>query len=242
MANDVVPATSATPRRAWRSVLERIESDLIDGTLGPGDRLPGERELAAHLGVGRSSVREALRVLEAMGLVRTASGSGPTSGAMIIATPRGGMSTLLRLQLAARGLPFEDIVATRVLLETSVVGALASAPPDLGQAEELLEAMKQQDLTPPEFLALDAQFHLTLAEASGNTVVAAVMAGLRTAIESYVQQGAAAVEDWTTMAAQLRAEHAGILEAIRRADARSARRRIEDHITGYYARTRPVHD
>ncbi|MGO1412551.1 MAG: FadR/GntR family transcriptional regulator, partial [Microbacterium sp.] len=69
-----------TPK-AWRSVLDRVEADLFSGRLGPGDRLPGERELASTMGVGRSSVREALRVLEVMGVVRTAVGSGPSSGA-----------------------------------------------------------------------------------------------------------------------------------------------------------------
>ena len=43
--------------RAWQTVLERIETDLLEGTLAPGDRLPPERELASTLGVGRSSVR-----------------------------------------------------------------------------------------------------------------------------------------------------------------------------------------
>ena len=85
--------------RAWQIVLEKIESDLLNGTLAPGDRLPPERELAATLGVGRSSVREALRVLEVMGLIRTGTGSGPNAGAIIIATPQGGMSALLRLSL-----------------------------------------------------------------------------------------------------------------------------------------------
>ena len=79
------------PAKAWRIVLDRIESDLMSGELGPGDRLPPERELATTLGVGRSSVREALRVLEVMGLIRTGTGSGPTAGAIIIGTPSGGM-------------------------------------------------------------------------------------------------------------------------------------------------------
>src|SRR3954454_14129316 len=95
--------------RAWRVVLEEIETDLLDARLDPGERLPSERELAATLGVGRSSVREALRVLEVMGLIRTGTGSGPTSGAIIIATPRGGMATLLRLQVAAQGFPLDDV-------------------------------------------------------------------------------------------------------------------------------------
>ena len=55
-----------------------------------------------------------------------------------------------------------------------------------------------------EFLALDAQLHLALAEASGNVVIAAMMAGLRTAIESYVQAGAAGIAEWDAAADRLR--------------------------------------
>ncbi|MFJ4174854.1 FadR/GntR family transcriptional regulator [Microbacterium sp. NPDC089696] len=223
------------PARAWRVVLEHVERDLLDGRLGPGDRLASERDLSAGLGVGRSSVREALRVLEVMGLIRTATGSGPQSGAIVIATPTGGMSTLLRLQVAAQGFPLHDVVRTRLLLEDAVAADLAGQPqPDLDAAHRVLEAMDADGLTSAEFLALDAQLHLALAEASGNSVVAAMMAGLRTAIESYVQQGAAAIEDWTGMADVLRAEHRAIVEAIARGDADAARELVRAHITGYY--------
>ncbi|MBY0689283.1 FadR family transcriptional regulator [Microbacterium marinilacus] len=232
---------SASPR-AWRLVLERIETDLLEGRLGPGDRLPGERDLAANLGVGRSSVREALRVLESMGLVRTASGSGPSAGAMIVATPQGGMATLLRLQLAAQGFPFADVVATRAALETSVVEALAlrvrdEGGVDLVEPERLLAAMSAADLDADDFLALDARFHLSLAEASGNVVVVAVMAGLRTAIESYGRQGAHAAPDWPALVEDLRRQHAAVLDAVRAGDPELARERIRSHIIGFYART-----
>ncbi|WP_438803621.1 FadR/GntR family transcriptional regulator [Microbacterium hominis] len=82
-----MPESAATSPRAWQTVLTKIEDDLLEGRLAPGDRLPGERDLAASLGVGRSSVREALRVLEVMGLIRTATGSGPNAGAIITTTP-----------------------------------------------------------------------------------------------------------------------------------------------------------
>lgn len=228
------------PARAWRTVLDTIERDLLDGSIGPGDHLPPERELAAQLGVGRSSVREALRVLEVMGLIRTATGSGPNAGAIVIATPTGGMSTLLRLQVAARAFPFDDVVATRLVLETAVVAALAADPQrSADEAHRVLDAMDDPDLTPAEFLALDAQLHLALAEASGNTVVAAVMAGLRTAIESYVLAGAERIDeragDWKRTAHRLRAEHRAIVAAVDDGDADRARTLITDHITGYYA-------
>ncbi|MDN3442926.1 FCD domain-containing protein [Microbacterium sp. APC 3901] len=223
------------PARAWRLVLEHVERDLLDGRLGPGDRLASERDLAADLGVGRSSVREALRVLEVMGLIRTATGSGPQSGAIVIATPTGGLSTLLRLQVAAQGFPLSDVVQTRLLLEDAVVEALAAQDaPDLSAAHRVLAAMEADALTSAEFLALDAQLHLALAESSGNTVVAAIMAGLRTAIESYVQEGAAAIDDWDAMASVLRSEHRAIVRAIAAGDTTTARALVRAHITGYY--------
>jgi GntR family transcriptional regulator, transcriptional repressor for pyruvate dehydrogenase complex len=222
--------------RAWRSVLEHIEADLLEGRLGPGDRLPPERELAAQLSVGRSSVREALRVLEVLGLVRTGTGSGPNSGAIIIATPHGGMSALLRLQVAAHGFPLDDVVRTRLVLESAVVEAVAGDPlRSTAVARTVLEAMDAGDLTPREFLALDAQLHLALAEASGNAVIAAMMAGLRTSIESYVQSGAERIADWDATAARLRSEHRAILDAVEAGDAATARELVRNHITGYYA-------
>lgn len=226
------------PARAWRLVLEHIERDLLDGRLGPGDRLPSERDLATDLGVGRSSVREAFRVLEVMGLIRTATGSGPQSGAIVIATPTGGMSALLRLQVVAQGFPLDDVVRTRLVLEDAVVAALAGAPDrDTARARELLEAMDAPGLAPSEFLALDAQLHLSLAEASGNTVIAAMMAGLRSSIESYVQAGVAVIPDWESMAARLRAEHRALVAAIEAGDVDAARARVHSHITGYYTST-----
>lgn len=222
--------------RAWQVVLEHIERDLLDDTLAPGDRLPPERDLASRLGVGRSSVREALRVLEVMGLIRTGTGSGPSSGAVIIATPRGGMSALLRLQVAAHGFPLDDVVRTRVALESAVVEDLASqGAPDTAPVRRILDAMDAAERTRDEFLTLDAQFHLGLAEASGNLVITATMAGLRSAIESYVRIGAARVPDWAAMSTRLQHEHRAIVAAVEAGDPGRARDLVRSHIIGYYA-------
>ena len=229
------PSTPA-PSRAWQIVLEKIENDLLEGRLGPGDRLPAERELAGSLGVGRSSVREALRVLEVMGLIRTGTGSGPASGAIIVAAPTGGMQALLRLQVAAQGFPLHDVVRTRLALEEAVVDTLARDPDrSIRESRRVMAAMAATDLTSGEFLALDAQLHLSLAEASGNVVISAMMAGLRTSIESYVRRGADNIDDWEVTAARLRDEHAEILAAVDDGDPARARRLVNEHISGYYA-------
>lgn len=225
-------------RRAWQVVLESIERDLLEGRLRPGDHLPGERALSADLGVGRSSVREAIRVLEVLGLVRTATGSGPNAGAIIVALPGGGMSALMRLQVAATGFAVADIVKTRLVLETAVAADLAEASqPDLAASVTLLDVMESRDLPEAEFLALDAQFHLSLAEASGNQVIAATMAGLRSSIEGYVRQGAATLPSWPETSARLMREHRNILAAIESGDAASARTVVHAHIADYYSET-----
>lgn len=231
---------SVDQRRAWEIVLGRIENDLLTGRLQPGHRLPGERALAADLGVGRSSVREAIRVLEVLGLVRTNVGSGPTAGAIIVALPGGGMSALMRLQVAAQGFPVLDIVKTRLILETAVAAELAAADPapDLGRSAQLLDAMDDEGLTEAEFLALDAEFHLSLAEAGGNQVVLATMAGLRSAIEGYARAGVPRLNSWPPTATRLRAEHRGILAAIQAADPAGAHELVHAHIAGFYAETR----
>lgn len=230
-----------TAPRAWELVLQSIELDLLSGRLGPGDHLPAERALAATLGVGRSSVREAVRVLEVLGLIRTNVGSGPSAGAIIVALPGGGMSALMRLQVAAQGFPVADVVKTRLILEGSVVTELARAAPqqtpDLAVSDLLLDAMDEQGLTEAEFLALDAQFHLSLAEAAGNQVVTATMAGLRSAIEGYARAGVASLTSWAQTSARLGREHRQILVAVRAGDANAARLAVESHILGYYAET-----
>jgi len=81
--------------RTHEIVLARIEADLAAGRWGLGERLPAERALAEELGVSRPSVREALRVLEAMGIVRTAVGSGPDAGATVIDRPAAGLGAAM---------------------------------------------------------------------------------------------------------------------------------------------------
>ena len=224
--------------KAWRTVLSHVERQLRSGDLGPGDRLPGERDLASQLGVGRSSVREALRALEVMGVLHTATGSGPRAGAVITTAADSGLAQVLGLQAAAQAFDFDDVVETRLVLETAVVADLATEKNVPAIAAELLAAMDDAFLTPDEFLALDARFHGLLAEATGNAVFAAIMTGLRAAIETYVQSRAHEIDDWDAARARLQEEHRGVLNAISVGDADEARTRIHNHINGYYAQTR----
>lgn len=222
-------------------MLARIEADLAAGRWAIGERLPAERAFAEELGVSRPSVREAIRVLEAMGVVRTAVGSGPDSGASVIDHPAAGLGSAMRLHLAAGTLPVRDVVALRALLETWAVGQAAGRVSLDGQtgasvteARTLLDEMDAPDLSEQRFHELDAAFHVLLAALSGNVLVEAVMLGLRGAIQEYVVRGTARLADWPSTADRLRGEHRTILAAIEAGDAARASAAVGRHIEDFY--------
>jgi GntR family transcriptional repressor for pyruvate dehydrogenase complex len=221
----------------YELVLSRVEADLAAGRLRLGGRLPGERALAEQLGISRPSVREAIRVLEAMGVVRTATGSGPDAGAVIVAEPASPLTSLLRLHLATNHLPMGDIVQTRVLLESWAAREAACRRPrkdELARAEQLLDTMDDPDLTPEEFHLLDAEFHVALSALAGNVLIAAVMSSLRSAIHGYVMAAVPNLPDWEATAVGLRAEHRFILAAIQAGRPDQASALVVDHIEGFY--------
>jgi GntR family transcriptional repressor for pyruvate dehydrogenase complex len=219
--------------RTHQLVLQWIESQLLGGQLALGGRLPAERTLAEQLGVSRTSVREAIRILEAMGVVRAGVGSGPEAGTVVIADPTAALGSALRLHVATSHLPVADIVQTRVLLESWAVARAQTDSPALTEAAALLEEMENSNQT-DQFLALDVRFHLALAEAAGNAVVSAMMGSLREAIQSYAGRLTANLPDWDSTAARLRAEHRLILTAINKNDGATAAKLVTDHIQGYY--------
>ena len=226
--------------RAHELVLQRLESDLAAGTLSVGDRLPGERTLAEELSVSRSSVREAMRVLEAMGVVRTTVGSGPEAGAIVVADPVTSIGSALRLHAATKYLPIPDLVETRILLESWAVQEVAhrNPGPDFAEVDEVLGAMDNPELTPEEFFRLDATFHIAMSALAGNVVVAAMMAALRDSMHGYFMTVVPVVDDWSAVATNLRNEHRTIVGGVRRGHGAKAAEMVRAHIRGYFELTR----
>ncbi|WP_309111190.1 FCD domain-containing protein [Saccharothrix sp.] len=218
------------------TVLRHVEEQLAAGHLGVGRHLPGERQLAEELGVSRPTVREAIRVLQALGVVRSGVGSGPGAGTTVVADPAGGIAAALRLHLATRLLPLADLVQTRTMIESHSVRAAARTPdhPDLARAAELLDRMDDPALDADAYHRLDADFHVALTAAAGNAVNTAVMTALRDAMHATVLHAVAALPDWSTTAARLRREHRAILRAIRAGDGDLAAKRVTRHVEGFH--------
>lgn len=220
--------------RTHQLVLHWIEGQLSEGKLAVGGRLPAERTLAEQLQVSRTSVREAIRILEAMGVVRAGVGSGPEAGTVVISDPTAALGSALRLHVATQHLPVSDIVQTRVLLESWAASHARPDSPELAGAAGLLEEMDVDGMAVDDFLALDVRFHLALADAAGNAVVSAMMGSLRESITGYASRLTANLPDWDATAARLRAEHHEILDAIQNDDGERAAKLVAAHIEGYY--------
>jgi GntR family transcriptional repressor for pyruvate dehydrogenase complex len=226
--------------RTHERVLAQIEENLRTGAWALGERLPGERALAEQMGVSRPSVREAVRVLEAMGIVRTAVGSGPDAGATVVDRPAAGLGAAVRLHVASGTLPVHDVVATRAALETWAVGQAArrfEPETDLTETQRLLEEMNDPDLSAADFVHLDQEFHLNLVQLAGNQLVEAILTGLRSAVGEYVTAGVERIESWDTVSPRLCTEHKALLAAIVGRDADEAQKVAHDHIWGFYEQT-----
>lgn len=227
-----------TPMRTYERVLEQIEDQIMTGNLGVGDRLPPERELATMLGVSRAAVREALRVLEAQGVLRRPQvGTGPESGSVIAGTPSGGLARLLRLHVGLANFPVGDVVEARTTMEraSARLAAEHATPEHLALLRSLLDDMDSPDLSKEDFNDLDTRFHVVLAEAAGNRLVADMTIALREAMRHTLLAAFERVEDWAGATAALRTEHRAVYEAVAAGDGRAAADLVEAHIRRFYA-------
>jgi GntR family transcriptional repressor for pyruvate dehydrogenase complex len=206
--------------RTYELVLECIETRIVAGALRAGERLSPERELAELLGVSRPAVREALRVLEAQGAVRSQVGKGPDSGTTIDRVPGDALARLLRLHVALGSFPIEDVIDTRVALErASVVLACRNAQPqDLARMRERLMAMDEPEIDRETFDQLDTDFH-ALADAGGNRLMSDVTRAIRESVRMPILAAMTSMPEtgkqgWPRIRDGLRADHHAIFNAV----------------------------
>jgi len=225
--------------RTYELVLDRIETQIVSGALRAGERLPPERELALLLGVSRPAVREALRILEAQGAVRSQVGKGPDSGTTIDRLPSDALARLMRLHVALGSFPIDDVIETRVVLErASVVLACVNARPEhLTRMRAAMQGMDAPEVDRETFNQLDMDFHVALAEAGGNRLMSDVTRAIRESVRLPMLAGLSAMPDtgevgWQNVLEDLRADHHAILEAVETGQGERAADRLEAHIRG----------
>lgn len=149
------------------SVAEQLEQLIMDGQYLLGDKLPPERVLAEDFGVGRSSMREALRMVESSGLLRTDHGIG----AFVVANRK---KTLAPADLVLDGdYTVSDLFEVRLALEREAAGLAAKRIGESGieALRAILDSAASPDITDDEFIRFDAELHEMISVESANPLL-----------------------------------------------------------------------
>lgn len=166
------------PQKMPILLAQRIADRITGGELEPGTVLPPEREMLGAYGVGRGSLREALRLLEQHGLVTMK--PGPGGGPVVRRPDPMHLASSLALLLQAARTPFRAIVEARVSIEPQMAAQAAqrASSKQTAEAEACVAEMGNDLASLPNFLAQNARFHDLIADASGNPVFRYLMTSL----------------------------------------------------------------
>lgn len=233
----VAPASPVAPQpRAYEQVLDRIEADLAANRLQVGDRMPSERELALELGISRPAVREAIRIMEAWGTVVQGTGSGPDAGTVLVANPATALTRFLRLHVLLASIGPSDVLQARIALEreSTRLAAQHATPDDHEAMAALVAAMDQPGLDASSFNELDSAFHVAIARATGNLLIAELTIALREAMRPRLLASLKSALDLPAVTTQLRADHHALYQAILHGRPQAAADRVEAHIVQFY--------
>lgn len=220
--------------QAYQLVLDHIESGILEHRLKVGEQLPPERDLAAQLGVSRSAVREAMRVLQTQGLIT--SGTGPGRGTRIAPSQGDALGRIFRLHLTLSEDRIADLTEVRVALERASAALAAGLADDRATAElhSLLAAMAETREI-ETFNSLDTDFHVQIARAGSNLLIGDLTAAIREAAKEPLRAASLAMPNWQDFREHLHEQHRGILAAITARAPERASELMEAHIRDAYA-------
>jgi DNA-binding FadR family transcriptional regulator len=206
---------------------EQLRNRIRSGELGEGQALPTERDLVLQTGLSRSSVREALRILEVEGLIETRAGR---SGGSKVSRPAGRELTRhLDLFIWGRNVGLEELHEVREALEALAAEGAARrrTAADIEELKAKTLAVETSVDVVPEYLAANLAWHLAVVRSSHNDLLIGFMDALSNAIH---QETALDAFDSPQVRAATLKIHRSILNAIIAGDTEAARRRMARHV------------
>ena len=216
------------------SLSDEIVHQIIDlisrDVLKPGERLPSERELCRRFGVGRTSVREALRSLAVMGILDGRVGEGT----FVSPSNKKYLAKAIQWGLLLDRKKVEDLIETRLMLEsqTAFSAAQRATAQDLQEIEQCIRGMEESIGSPEKYLEHDLRFHLAIARATQNSILYNLLSMTRGYLQEWIKENLAGPSPSRVgMRAKLSLrEHSKILQALKRGKAEEARRAMVEHI------------
>jgi DNA-binding FadR family transcriptional regulator len=225
--------TQLTPLQVPKAsdvLADDLRERIIRREFPEGTPLPPERELVAQTAMSRTTVREALRILEVQGLVSIR--TGRSGGAFVQRPDKESVASSVNLLIRGRHIRLEDLLETREAIEPACARLAAKHrdTADLEALDQLNTALAADSLTLAQFLQFNVDWHVAVATASHNELLTGMMMALSRAIyEATDNQGF--VDDEVRSTA-VRA-HKSVTNAIRDGDAEAAVRRMSRHVHSY---------
>jgi DNA-binding FadR family transcriptional regulator len=229
------------PVRAYERIVEQIEGAVVSGRLKPGERLPGERELMAQFGVGRSTLREALRVLEASEIIR--SRPGDPRGAEVLAASPAALHRSMQRLARAEHVGLAELLQFRMILDGSahLLAAALRTDDDLAGLDAALDAMRTGAARGyAEFSRADVAFHETIARISRNPLLVVSEEVVRGVVLELIEDKLEHASNRTSLMRTWLAHHAEVLDAIRAADGVRAAHLAKQALYDNYAEYVPI--
>ncbi|MGY6409930.1 MAG: FadR/GntR family transcriptional regulator [Alkalilacustris sp.] len=225
-----MPFRKVQSERLSAGVVRQIELLILRGILRPGERLPGERDLAERMGVSRPSLRDALADLQARGLLVSRAGSG-----VYVADVLGSVFSDAVVQLfASHDEAVFDYVAFRRDLEGLAAERAArhGSDTDLAVVDTVFRKMEAAHTKrdPSDEARLDAEFHLAIIEASHNVVMLHLMRAMFDLLRAGVFYNRQAMFQQRTTRSMLLDQHRAINDAVQARDPARARAAVESHL------------
>jgi GntR family transcriptional repressor for pyruvate dehydrogenase complex len=221
--------TRIVHRKNYEQITDEIKQHIVGGVLAPGHKLPSTKQLAEDYGVGRSTVREALSALKAMGLIDIRHGEGcfvrhvevqevglPVFNSMLI-----GRDAVLELMEARKSLEVSN----------AALAAGKRTTDDLRELESILEEMGRSLGDEKQSERTDLQFHQALAEATGNSIMQQLLKSISSQMEAAIRETRRLwMYSDASVAKRLWKEHLAIFEAVSEMNPKLAERRMRTHL------------
>jgi GntR family transcriptional repressor for pyruvate dehydrogenase complex len=218
---------AVSKQRLVDRVVADIQDLILQGKLPVGAKLPPERELAVRLGVSRTVVREAVRILVTKGLLESRHGIGTK----VRQVTRDQLIEPLSLLLQpgnALGATLDDLHEVRTILEVEIAGEAArrASAEDVLRLQQVLAVAEEVRSEPAAFAVADAEFHQLVVAILHNPMLAVLLDSIHT-LMAEIRLKVSRYREFDTI---VLADHRAILTAIQARDPAAARRAMQDHL------------
>jgi GntR family transcriptional repressor for pyruvate dehydrogenase complex len=215
-------------RRITDQIIDRLVSMIANGKLKRGDKLPPEHVLMEQFGVGRSSLREAMGALSLVGLLSIR----PGHGTHVIVSPNEFMARPLSWEMLIVGRDkIQELIESRIILERAIVALAAerATAEDIAEIRYHCAQLAAIRKAGPKLVKADLAFHVALAKASHNSVLARFLSELRPLMRRWMEQ----IRSVTRGYDLVKEQHGEILRAVEAHDVEGAQSALSNHLKIY---------